>query len=191
LVSEKVPQEIDQTLMNILMAPLEQASRHGLWGVEAQRISKTGQWLGWVPSHLPFLFFADTVCKEIANGYASHGQKAEGQREDRRKSESLLHAMALDHLAQRNPYTLSQGESKLIWFLTQWAKQPEYLVISDLKGGLSVKLQDRLLQFIMEQTIKFQLNQTVILGVTDSDKSWKEKWVNQGWKHVTGFLSEI
>jgi len=193
LVMEDTPYEIDRFLNERLVKPLDQVSRQGLWGPEAQKISETGKWLGWVPSHTPFLFFADTVIQEIANGFAMHLQKAEGGEDERNKAEVLLKKMKFCHLAQRNPYTLSQGESKIIWFLTQWAKKPDYLIVSDFKAGLSDVLLDRLISFIKHHKKESGLQNnitTVILGFGSDEKSWAQNLENEDWHLVSGFLDK-
>jgi len=189
-IKENVPGEIERFLTENLVLSVAQTSRHRLWGNEAQQISDTGKWLGWIPSHQPFLFFADTVSQEIANSFAAPKQKAEGSDKDRQKAVMLLEKMKLTHLAKRNPYTLSQGESKIIWFLVQWAKAPEYLVISDFNAGLSESMQNRLIEFITKKANHTEVKTVVLAGIANTPNDWIKMWTHQGWRHVNGFLGD-
>ena len=194
LVKENVPGEIEQYLTAILFDPINQTSRHGIWGAEAQTISEIGKWLGWLPSQVPLLFFADTVVQEIANSFAAVNRKAAGSDRQRKKADQILKELDLAHLRKRNPYTLSLGESKIIWFINQWAKQPEYLIVSDFKAGLSNLLQNRLVQFIqnmMKVSQKTGKMKAVILGVHPKAKLWAQNLEKDGWQVLQGFLDPI
>jgi len=185
LIRQSEPGEIDGSLKSRIFDPAQKAERHNIWG-QVQNVSEIGRRLGWVPDHFPLIFFSDTVVQEIANSMASRDNRVNGNEEEKDSAGFLLDRLGLSHLADRQPYFLSEGETKAVWFLCQWVKGPEYLIIGHLPSVLSERSQESILSFLedsesLARTRGF-LPSTLILGYLKSDRPWygrllsDEKW---------------
>ena len=150
LVAEGTRGEIDQFLLKELYGDEKDSSRHGIWNERERSVSEIGKRIGWVPTNIPLVFFTDNVLEEIASASAVRRNEITPHTEDYDVARILLQHVDLLSLAQRQPHFLSEGETKIIWFLCQRAKAPEYLIIGDLPAAFSenrtAKLVDVLLR---------------------------------------------
>lgn len=190
LIEETPPREIDNYLKQILSYPEQPNTESPLWGETASRISRWGTKIGWLPGSLPFIFFESSVLREIANALvARNGQVTAGGNAHYLFAEKLLHELKLPELAERNPFVLSAGETRLVWFLCQWAKLPTWFIISDLTANLSPrKIQDVLAFISRSKEIAQALNLTspsFIVNYSSPEENWLQKTFNDpNWKRI-------
>ena len=175
LIRQSGPGAIDGSFKRQIFDPAQKAARHKIWG-QGQNVTEIGRLLGWVPDHFPLIFFSDTVIQEIANSMASRENRVNGNKEEKDRAGFLLDRLGLSHLAERQPYLLSEGETKAVWFLCQWVKGPEYLIIGHLPSVLSERSQESILAFLEDSeslvvTMGFQ-PPTFILGYLKTDRQW-------------------
>ena len=183
LVEERRQDDIDNFFIEKLFDPFGKGSKHTIWGEQAREFSIIGSRLGWVPDHVPVVFFRETVEHEIADALASKQNRLVGEENEIEQARFLLEQIGISDLSGQNPYFLSQGETKLVWFLSQWAKLPDYLVISYLPAGLSQQRINRLLAFLLnsEKMADFLKvsSPTFVLGYLDHDKRWYENLISE------------
>ena len=129
---------------------------------------------------------------EIAEAFAAKQKLVQSNSLHLESGHKLLAQFDLLYLAQRNPYTLSEGETKLIWFLMQWAKQPLYLVIGYLPLSLSKKRTKDVVDFL-KQALEYGNNKfTVILGYLPAQAGWlRELLTSQRWTNILALVAEF
>ena len=185
LIAQKDAEQINTCLSKQLVLPAYAGRKQGLWGETARRLSITGKKLGWVPNKLPAAFFADSVELEIADACAAKEGLLQSKKIHLDYAREILDRLNLLYLIQRNPYFLSEGETKLLWFITQWVKQPEYLVIGHLPSSLSKKRTDELLNFLLESKTGTDNTVTILLGYISHQKDWFSRLLtNTKWKII-------
>jgi len=196
LVEEKEQNSIDVFFAEKMFNPSQEGRKHNLWGEFSRQIPVWGRCIGWVPNHFPLTFFSNTVGQEIANAIVSKQNKLTGEKKEIETARFLLEQIELPNLINRNPFFLSEGETKLIWFLCQWVKSPDYLIISYLPTSLSRQKINLLLKFLLNSArLSKLLNRkapTFIMGYTPDDTQWCEKLVlEKGWKRISGFKFDV
>ena len=174
LVRQKEPGEIDAIMRQGLFAQLQRGRKRNLWGELAGQLPEWGRRIGWVPDNFPLVFFSETVIGEIAGAMAAVDNRIVPTRRELRRAAVLLRQLGLADLSRRNPFQLSQGETKLMWFLCQWAKSPEYLVIGHAPTSLSVRRVAHLVEFLREasKAATSEIMPTLVLGYTAGDRTW-------------------
>ncbi|OQX95286.1 hypothetical protein B6I21_06215 [candidate division KSB1 bacterium 4572_119] len=140
--------------------------------------------IGWVPEELPGIFLNETVEAEVADALAAKNGKAIATDFHFENSREQLLRFELEHLALKNPFYLSKGESRMLWLLTQWIKQPEYFIMGSLNTYLSSKRTGQLISFFEQLNNKSIKNPTVILGIGkgESDHRYAPLLKCQNWK---------
>ncbi len=191
LVELNEPDELDEILMQYLGHPSAILTQHNsLWGKKAEWLSNIGRKLGWIPNHLPFTFFNETVIAEIGCSFISNQNKLECHDIELRKAKILLEKLEIANLADQNPYLLSTGESRLVWFLMQWAKQSQSLVSGHLPTSLSPIRLMNLLNFILhsdELASQLEIDPPqYVLGFCANQTDWFDCLLaaQSGWKKI-------
>ena len=190
LVRQQIGGEIDSFFKAALYYRTESVHKKELWGKMSQRIPHWGKQLGWVPDHLPLLFLSETVELEIAEAFCSQYGRLNANEGDLSIARSLLTALKLSELSDRNPYFLSEGETKLVWLLSQWAKQPQYLIASNLPTSLSAHRLKTVIEFLtssekISTTIGNSNPPILILGCLENQNQWFDGLLlNPKWKLV-------
>jgi hypothetical protein len=177
LIEVSEPDLLDNILIGDLHYPhIGGVQNDYLWGKKGKWLSLIGQKLGWVPNQLPVTFFAETVLEEIAHSFVNSQNKLESSEIELNNARILLEQLQIAHLAGQNPFFLSAGESRLVWFLTQWAKQPSILVSGYLPTNLSPGRLLNLLNFIIhseEMADRVRIKPSnFILGYLASQLDW-------------------
>ena len=121
---------INQHIMDYLVRPFMETSRHNIVKRKVFDLTGIGRRVGWVPEHFPCSFFSDRVDQEIALAKVASINEIHANEQDVRLAYTLLTQLNLDHLAEKNPLFLSEGEKKQVGFLCQLVKEPEYLIFS-------------------------------------------------------------
>jgi ABC-type molybdenum transport system ATPase subunit/photorepair protein PhrA len=171
-VAQQDAEQINQYMSRRLFLPTYDRSKQSLWGESARNLSAMGSKIGWVPNKLLAAFLAETVEMEIAEACAASEGLLQSKKKHVDYARELLAQLNLLQVAQKNPYTLSEGEVKLLWFITQWVKQPEYLIIGHLPSSLSIRRTHELLDFIWTSINNSKINKTIILGYVVCQKHW-------------------
>jgi energy-coupling factor transporter ATP-binding protein EcfA2 len=172
LVCQDHKEQINSFIEARLVASFHAGRKHNLWGEIAARLPQIGKQVAWVPNKMPAIFLNETVEHEIADALAAaeaYLQPGDKHIETARK---LLSQFDLLHLAQQNPFFLSEGETKMLWLLTQWVKKPVYLIIGYLPSGLSKQKIHSILSFIIEQKNRPDRNPAIILGYQPDQADW-------------------
>ena len=172
LIEQEDAEQINNCMSRQLVLPAYVGRKHGLWGEAAQRLSSIGNIIGWVPNKLLTTFFADSVEMEIADACAAREGLLQSNKYHLDQTQEILAHFNFLHFAQRNPYFLSEGETKLLWFLTQWVKQSEYMIIGHLPSSLSKKRTDDVVNFILKSESNFESSTTIILGFVVHQRDW-------------------
>lgn len=186
LVQEN-PDEIERFCRLHLYDPFHKTAKHRLWAPETAEVSRLGSLIGWLPESLSAIFFTETVQREVAVYCAAASGGAGAGREDASQAEMLLAAAGLDHLADRQPYTLSDGETKLVRLLCQLAKQPEYFIAGNPLRGLSTTGLECLMS-ILQTSVRTAQEAGVpapvcILGCLPAERDrWHTLLSLPGWK---------
>ena len=197
LVAEQNRGEIDQFLLKELYGDEKDSSRHGIWSERARSVSEIGKRIGWVPTNIPLVFFTDNVLEEIATASAVRRNEITARSEDYDIARVLLQHVDLLPLAQRQPHFLSEGETKIVWFLCQWAKAPEYLIVGDLPAAFSENRTAILVDVLIRSddicnSIKIK-SPTFVLGYSPEHANWtvplqkSTQWV----KREEGFFYDV
>ncbi len=185
LVTQNHKEQINSFLMERLVAPFQAGRKHNLWGTEAERLPQIGRELGWVPNQIPATFLTDTVENEIADASAAAENYLQPLQEHLDTARTLLSRLNLIHLAQRHPLFLSEGETKILWFLTQWVKKISYLIIGYLPSTLSMARVNELVNFMLEANNWKDSSPVIILGYEPSQVEWCKKLLShQDWQVV-------
>ncbi|MEE4312780.1 MAG: hypothetical protein V2J62_13035 [candidate division KSB1 bacterium] len=178
--------EIDSVLKHHLYERIESRHRKDLWGTEAKRVIDLGRQIGWVSGNIEPIFFANTVVEEIAESMAAAKNMLDFDDAMLTNASNLLKALHLSHLAHQEPFMLSEGESKLVWFLCQYAKCPRFLVIGNLNNALSSSRTQTLLEFISNPDLQSHSSreekQCIIIGyIKDEFENIKKLDSHQRW----------
>lgn len=174
LVCQTHAEQINQLLSDHLIVPFQQGRKHILWGQVAERLPLVGTRLGWVPNKLGLSFLNESVELELADAYACRENIFQVEERHYRQADELLHRFKLIDLKDQNPFSLSEGETKLLWFLTQWIKQPEFLVVGYLPTSLSQQRITFIVDFFI-QTLDARIQHPIIvLGYHSSQTDWFE-----------------
>lgn len=182
LVCQTESEQINSFLMQRLVAPFQAGRKHNLWGKLAKGLPLIGRKIGWVPNKLPVTFLNETVELEIADADAARQNLLKPEKENVECARELLQILKLTELAPCNPFFLSEGETKMIWLLTQWAKQPEYLIIGYLPSSLSARSTRNMIQFFLEQKMKNDSHPVIILGYLADQTDWcRELLSHEDW----------
>lgn len=187
LVELNEPDELDGILIQYLGHP---SQNNYLWGEKGEWLSDTGKKLGWVPNQLSCTFFNETVLEEIGLSFISAQNKLKSSGIELKKARAVLEQLKIAYLAEQNPFLLSAGESHLVWFLSQWAKQPLLLVSSFLPTNLSPTRLIRLLDFIVhsdELAYRLEINSPkFLLGFLPDQTDWFDCLFSteMNWKNI-------
>lgn len=182
LVCQRDKEQINSFLMERLVAPFQTGRKHNLWGEVAKKLPQIGQQLGWVPNKLPGIFLTEKVENEIADAMAVTNNYLQPVPEHIDKARQLLKRFDLINLASRNPSFLSEGETRIVWLLTQWVKRPIYFIIGYLPPGLSRQRIKDVINFLDEETKNSDDTPAIILGYQPDQSDWcaslfsNEKW---------------
>ncbi len=163
--------ELDRWVQSQIYDPMMAQPRHLVWRAQND-LPGLGRRLGWVPDEFPLIFFNGSVLEEIAGASAASEGRIAIQSDDAETASALLQALDLDHIAKASPFQLSEGETKLVWFLCQWAKRPEYLIAGHPASGLSPAKRDWFLQFLADSVGASSVTRPspiLILGTFSSD----------------------
>ena len=188
LVCQNNREQINSNLWERLVFPLQSRHKHNLWGEFAKELPLIAKKIGWVPNKIPATFLCESVEYEIADACAAQENYFQSNDEHLLIARKILKQLKLIELADRNPFFLSEGETKLIWFLTQWVKQPEYLIIGHLPSCLSKSRINNLLDFIDEQKNNLEYHPTIILGYVVHSQDWCASLFNhEKWKVISNW----
>ncbi|MDZ7264396.1 MAG: hypothetical protein ONB16_07415 [candidate division KSB1 bacterium] len=186
LICQADAEQINLHLMQKLVQPFHKGRKHSLWSATARQLPDLGRQIGWVPNKLPGTFLSETVVMEIADAYAAPRNSLKALPEHIRRAEDLLQRLQLSELAQRNPFSLSEGETKLVWLLTQWAKKPDYLIIGYLPTSLSPPNISRVLDFLMDDHSSSGRQPVLIFGCLANHMEWCRPLLECGdWEVIT------
>jgi len=172
LVCQNDKEQINSLLMERLVAPFQTGRKHNLWGEAAEKLPQIGKRLGWVPNKLPAIFLTETVENEIGDALAVSNDYLQPAPEHLEVARELLNRFDLLHLAPRNPLFLSEGETKILWFLTQWVKKPIYLIIGYLPAGLSKQRISDVINFLSGEKQTCDNSPVIILGYQPDQADW-------------------
>ncbi len=183
LLEQHRPGLLDGWCEKLLSQPLP---RHSLWSEPARRLERIGGLAGWVPDHFPLFFFNERVLEETAAALSARRGQVRTETADRDRAAALLAELDIMHLGERSPYTLSQGETKLVWFLVQYAKAPRWLLLDHLPSGLSPAWQEKLIGFIRNRIMAADTPPVSwVLGALPGEE-WYEPLLAAGnWRRIT------
>jgi len=183
LVQQEQKEQINAILTEQLVSPFQSGRKHNLWGAAAKKLPLIGKKLGWVPNKIPATFLNGTVEAEIADAVGAAENYFEPLPRHFQLAQQLLSRFDLSHLAAQNPLFLSEGETKILWFLTQWVKKPEYLVIGYLPAALSTYRITEMVNFIIDQESN---SPTLVLGFQPDDAGWYAPLLSHSdWKIIS------
>lgn len=186
LVCQPHGEQINAYLIDRLVAPFQIGPKHNLWGKVAKQLPAIGKKLGWVPNKIPAIFLNDKVETEIADAIAARENCLRPELHHFENARMLLDRFNLHELAQRNPMFLSEGETKILWFLTQWVKKPQYLVIGYLPASLSTHRTTDLVNFLLEELSQSDTMATLILGYQLEYRAWcSELFSSNNWEIIS------
>jgi ABC-type molybdenum transport system ATPase subunit/photorepair protein PhrA len=188
LVCQNHNDQINSFLAERLVAPFQSGRKHNLWGEAAKKLPLIGKQLGWIPNSLPAIFLSETVEQEIADAIATTENLLQPQPRHFDIARNMLSRFNLLNLAQQNPLHLSEGETKILWFLTQWLKKPEYLIIGYLPAGLSKRSIKDVINFLAEEQLSTNNTPTIILGYEPVQIDWcAALFSDQHWRIITAW----
>jgi ABC-type molybdenum transport system ATPase subunit/photorepair protein PhrA len=186
LVGQNHKEQINSFLIERMVVPFQSGRKHRLWGIEAERLHQIGRKLGWVPNKIPGTFLSDTVENEIADAAAAAENYMQPLHQHLDIARNLLSRLNLLHLAQSHPLFLSEGETKILWFLTQWVKKMSYLIIGYLPSSLSISKVSELVNFMLEENGRLDSQPVIILGYEPSQIEWCQGlFSHQDWQVVS------
>jgi energy-coupling factor transporter ATP-binding protein EcfA2 len=196
LVCQSHKEQINSFLMERLVVPFQTGRKHNLWGEVAKKLPQIGQKLGWVPNKVPAIFLTETVEDEIADAMAAASNCLQPVQEHIEKARELLNRFNLLNLAHRNPSFLSEGETKIVWLLTQWVKRPIYFIIGYLPSGLSRQRIKNVIDFLNDETKNSDNTPVIILGYQPDQTDWctnlfsNEEWqIIPNWHEQTNLIA--
>ncbi len=197
LLLQKEGHRITDFFSDTLYKPLLSGHKQTIWGNFSQMLPQIGRKIGWVPDGIPLIFFNQTVLSEIAESCSIYRGTIEATDNDFQIAIELLNTFELSDISSRNPFFLSEGETKIVWFLTQWAKRPEYLFINNLHQSLSHRRSNQFLHFLKESdsfadNLGFR-GPSVVLGIAHPETSRYENLISDiKWKLIdSAILDEL
>jgi len=117
--------------------------------------------IGFVFQNPDVQLFCSSVYEEVAFGPTQMGLE---DREVKTTTENYLKLLGVEHLAQRVPYYLSDGEKKKVAIASILAVEPEVLVLDEPMSGLDPKTKT----FIKELVVKLnRAGKTIICATHD------------------------
>lgn len=186
LLRQKTGQEITDFFRETLYMPFLSGHKKTMWGSFSKTLPKIGRKIGWVPDGIPLIFFNQTVHSEIAESSSISRGQIQAADADFQFATELLTLFELADIAYRNPFFLSGGETKIVWFITQWAKRPAFLFISSSGQSLSRYRTNQLLHFLKESDSLAEYfgfhGPTIVLGITQSESDqYQDLLSNNKW----------
>jgi energy-coupling factor transporter ATP-binding protein EcfA2 len=172
LVCQTHSEQINQWIANHLILPFQHGRKHILWGKIAEQLPLVGKRLGWVPNKIGLSFLNETVALELADAFAVQENIFQPEARHCNQARDLLNQFKLAELSDQNPFSLSEGETKLLWFLTQWIKQPEYFVVGYLPTSLSNQRIEFIIDFLLDKANERTRHSVIILGYHSSQTEW-------------------
>jgi len=160
--------EMDAAFKRLLAVVDSNANHSANNKLKPGELSDIGWKLGWAPADVPGIFLNERVELEIADALAVKDGEIEALPGQVEIARQLLARLNLSALAQQNSYHLSKGEAKLVWFLCQWVKAPDYLFISDLITYLSPNRVEDILNFLTTHQDNLTNPGTVVIGAADA-----------------------
>ncbi|MBN1155614.1 hypothetical protein JXB12_11920 [candidate division KSB1 bacterium] len=155
-----------------------------IWGAKSRVTSLYGQRIGWVPNRFEFIFFSDSVVGEVAESLSHRHNSLKTDEQHFNQAKELIERLRIGHLRDANPAFLSEGETKLLWFLTQYAKSPEFMIIPRLTAGLSVMRVNTLIDFILDSdrldSPSNGRSPKYVIGLSSSDSSYLDRFTSAG-----------
>lgn len=189
LVHQNDKEQINSFLADRIVMPFQIGRKHNLWGEIATKLPQIGKKLGWVPNKIPGTFLAETVERELADALAATESNFKPHTLHFENARNLLTQFNLLSISQQSPLSLSQGEMKLIWFLSQWVKKPEYLIIGYLPSGLSKTRIRNIIKFVTKKQDQTVNGPSVILGYQRSNTEWcNELFSDKNWRVIPHWL---
>ncbi|MCI0496120.1 hypothetical protein L0Z72_14030 [candidate division KSB1 bacterium] len=172
LVFQRHEDEINSYFEQALYTRFQFLHKNELWSKASEQLPHWGRLIGWVPDHFQLLFLSESVEMEIAEAIALKKNQFTVGLAEIEAANLLLTKLKIAHLAKRNPFFLSQGETKMLWLLCQWAKFPEHLIIGNLPAHLSQQRLPLVFDFLtasdqLAQELGFH-GPTIILGCEHS-----------------------
>lgn len=185
LVCQNQKEQINSFLMERLVVPFHTGRKHNLWGEVAEKLPLIGKQLGWVPNKIPAIFLTETVENEIADALAAAENYLQPNHNHFKMARTLLNRFNLLNLAQQNPLFLSEGETKILWFLTQWVKKPAYLIIGYLPSCLSGQKIKDVFYFLNTESKVSNPYPVIILGYHPDQTDWcGELFSHEEWQVI-------
>ena len=183
LIVQKTQDEINSFFTEILFNRTQFSHKKDIWGKTSEMLPQWGKQLGWVPDHFALLFLSETVELEIAESLSLKYGKLVANQKDITIARSLLNKLGIPELSSRNPFFLSEGETKLVWLLIQWAKLPQYLIVGNLPTSLSNTRFNIVMDFLINsneyaQEIGFDESPVIILGCQNKGENWCQKIIS-------------
>lgn len=172
LVCQSHSEQINLLISDQLIAPFQKGRKHVLWGSIAEKLPLVGKKLGWVPNKINLVFLAETVELELADAFAAQENIFQPGQSHIDQARDILDQFGLTELRANNPFHLSEGETKLVWFLTQWIKQPKFFVVGYLPTGLSQNRIQLIIDFLIKKIDEKNTIPIIILGYHDSQVEW-------------------
>lgn len=191
IILQQHSEELNTLLADRLVAPFHIGRKHNLWGELAQQLPAIGRRLGWVPNQIPALFLNRTVQEEIADAAAAAEQMLQPMSRHFELASQLLANLGVEQMAYRSPLSLSEGETRIAWFLTQWVKSPDYLIIGYLPANLFAPKVIELVDFILDRTNQPPGPKTIILGYQADQIDWCMKLLARSDWHKLDSLPEL
>ena len=117
LVAQTHREQLNSILMPYLLTQFQSGRKQNLWGEKAMELPTIGRELGWIPNKMPGTFLNETVGLELADAIATTKNNVLPGFHEIQTAHVLLHRIHLSDLAERHPLQLSEGETKILWFL--------------------------------------------------------------------------
>ncbi len=181
------PGDLDYFLKTGLFDPYQRLSAHQLWGKGARQTVSLGGKTGWVPNHLPVVFFSSTVLEEAALSLAGNSGLLRPENRHIQEAFKLIRQAGLENLSERSPWTLSTGESKLLWVVIQWCKSPQWLFIDDLPANFSEETLNKVIAMMLAPVLGGP--RQIVLGFVDNSP-WIEPLSRAGW-HTADIFTPV
>lgn len=161
-------------------------SAQGLWGASAETETLLGRRLGWVMDGESLVFFTPSVLEEVARALAVADGGVVPTPQHTCQAQAMMEALGIDHLAERAPDRLSDGETKLLWTAVQAAKTPRWLAFDSLTASLSEATAARLVAFLSKLAPRpvFLVGECPPQGVPDNLGPWVTLPEGEGVPHV-------
>lgn len=184
--------KVNSYFMNQIYIQTSSIHKKEIWGEKSRLTTQYGKEIGWVPDQFDHIFFADTVRGEIAEALINRNNELIPEEADFLEADNLIAELKIEHLSQSNPFFLSEGETKLLWFISQFAKAPQYMIITNLTAGLSRARVLLVIDFILKSLsigkIGRIMSPTYIIGLSPKDHDFITMLQQIGHWHI---LSKI